>query len=371
MRREHLPASVHPSPPTNALRDRGPRHRGTAREMVEWPTVAVWIGCHALWLAGLWGLTGVTADQPLTWWPCVALPYAVALHSSLQHEVLHGHPTRIQWLNELAVALPIGIFVPYGRFKQLHLRHHRDENLTDPYDDPESWYVSADTWQRLPWLCRLTLTVNATLAGRLALGPVLAVFGLLRHDLLAMCDQQRTHRNRRHITHAWGMHAVGVVSVGAIVVGLFGVPAWLYLLAAVYPGMSLLMLRTFTEHRAAATVGHRTAIVEASPVFALLFLNNNLHAVHHAHPRLPWYKLPAAYRAQSAHFLKRNGGFRFAGYGGIAAAYLFRPINQVLHPAHGGADAPLVGLAPTDGTASRRPHDVAGSSTAAADAPAP
>ena len=60
-----------------------------------------------------------------------------AAHSSLQHEALHGHPTRSAALNEALVFLPLGLLFPYRRFKMLHLRHHNNSALTDPYDDPE------------------------------------------------------------------------------------------------------------------------------------------------------------------------------------------------------------------------------------------
>ncbi|MBR7508578.1 fatty acid desaturase, partial [Mycobacterium tuberculosis] len=69
---------------------------------------------------------------------------------SLQHEALHGHPTRSGWLNELLVSLPLGLFYPYRRYKHLHLKHHADERLTDPYDDPESYYRALGDWDKLP-----------------------------------------------------------------------------------------------------------------------------------------------------------------------------------------------------------------------------
>ena len=70
----------------------------------------------------------------------------VTLHSSLQHEALHGHPTRSAALNEALVFLPLGLLFPYRRFKALHLRHHNDSALTDPYDDPESFYYAIADW---------------------------------------------------------------------------------------------------------------------------------------------------------------------------------------------------------------------------------
>ena len=46
------------------------------------------------------------------------------------------------------------------------MRHHVDERLTDPYEDPESWYVGADDWERSGPVPRALLRANATLLGR-------------------------------------------------------------------------------------------------------------------------------------------------------------------------------------------------------------
>ena len=72
--------------------------------------------------------------------------------------------------------------------------------------------------------------------------------------------------------------------------------------------------------------------VEAAPVFGLLFLNNNLHYVHHENPRVSWYKLPALYRANRAAFLAANGSYSFKGYGEMIRKYLFRAKSPVPHP---------------------------------------
>ena len=50
-----------------------------------------------------------------------------------------------RWSTKLLVGLPIGLVYPFRRFKALHLRHHADERLTDPFDDPESYYQAL--WQ--------------------------------------------------------------------------------------------------------------------------------------------------------------------------------------------------------------------------------
>lgn len=52
------------------------------------------------------------------------------------------------------------------------------------------------------------------------------------------------------------------------------------------------------EHRPAARAKERIVLNEADPLLLLLFLNNNLHLVHHDLPSLPWYLLPRVYRAR-------------------------------------------------------------------------
>jgi fatty acid desaturase len=48
------------------------------------------------------------------------------------------------------IAPPIGVLVPYLRFKSCHLNHHINENITDPYDDPESYYLDREVWATTP-----------------------------------------------------------------------------------------------------------------------------------------------------------------------------------------------------------------------------
>ena len=112
---------------------------------IEWPTLVMLGLCYSVWAAS--GFL-VYPDYPVL--ALAVMAVTAALHASLQHEVLHGHPTRSASLNELLVALPLCAAYPFRRFKQLHLRHHNDERLTDPYDDPESWYRAAsESYRRL------------------------------------------------------------------------------------------------------------------------------------------------------------------------------------------------------------------------------
>ena len=120
---------------------------------------------------GLWLVLIFSMQWGLAWWvSCPALTLITVQFLSLQHEALHGHPTRSARLNEALVSLPLALIYPYRRYKSLHLHHHNDENLTDPFDDPESWYFEADDFARQHPLVKALWRINATLLGRLVLG---------------------------------------------------------------------------------------------------------------------------------------------------------------------------------------------------------
>lgn len=290
-------------------------------KLCEWPTLALILATSVTWmlLIGFYSELG-----PFVVFPLAAL--TVTLQSSLQHEVLHGHPTRSPGVNEMLVYCSFGLWVPYRRFKSLHLRHHNNDRLTDPYDDPESFYLAWADWQRLPAPIRFVLTLNNSLLGRLFLGPAVSMIGFLGAELRMMLDGDRA------VMRAWLHHLAGAVPVVLFVTLVGGIPLWLYLVAVSYPAMSMLMLRTFAEHRAHDHAEARSIIVEFCPVFSLLFLNNNLHVVHHANPRTPWYQLPAIYRAARADWQRRNEGYVFSSYFDLAKQYLFKVKEPVAHP---------------------------------------
>ena len=104
------------------------------------------------------------------------------------------------------------------------------------------------------------------------------------------------------------------------------------LAAFVYPGLSLAMVRSFAEHRAALEPNERTAIVERAPILGLLFLYNNLHVAHHLRGRLPWYRLPAFYRLNRTALITHNGGLVYRSYFEVARRYLLTPHDRAVHP---------------------------------------
>lgn len=303
----------------------GTRRHAARRAAVEWPTVGLAVAIYA----GFGLLTWHHAALP--WWAVVALgAWLGAWHGSLQHEIVHGHPTRRRRLNHLLALPSLGLWLPFGLYRESHLAHHVDRRLTDPTEDPESFYVTPREWSRLGRFRRGLLWMHNTVAGRLLFGPWRLIGRLYGEELTRLA-----RGDTRHLRH-WGWHLVGVALVAGWAFGVCGTPVWQYLLGFVYGGTALTLLRSFLEHQAADDVGRRTAVVEAGPLMGLLYLHNNLHAVHHDRPALPWYRIPAAYRRKRDAYLARNGGYRYRGYARIVATYLVRPKEPPVHPLLGG-----------------------------------
>lgn len=292
----------------------------TETRAIEWPTLFIFAATYAIWALAttvLWGLSPTLA--------VLVAALAIGQYSSLTHEVLHGHPLPSQTLSEALVFPGLTVFVPYLRFKDLHLQHHFDPNLTDPYDDPESNYMDPEVWARLSRSVQMLLRFNNTLFGRMLVGPAISTWALLKGDALAIA------RGDRRVALGWGLHALGMIPVGLWLWAVGSMPVWAYLLAA-YLGWSLLKIRTYLEHRAHEAARARTVVIESQGPLSLLFLNNNFHVVHHMHPTVAWYALPALYRSRRDHYLRRNDSYVYRSYTEIFRRHLFRAKDPVPHP---------------------------------------
>jgi fatty acid desaturase len=170
------------------------------------------------------------------------------------------------------------------------------------------------------------LGAQKTLAGRLILGPAWMIVHFLAEEGAKIVEGDRATRR------IWAEHVLYTLPVVAWVTLVCGIDPLSYLAFVVYPSVSLLLIRSFAEHKAADGVAERTAIVENSRVLGLLFLHNNLHAVHHERPAMPWYEIPAWYRENRERLLLENGGHVYDGYGEVFRRYLFSSHDSVVHP---------------------------------------
>lgn len=275
---------------------------------------------------GAWVALTLASSQLSTLIVAPLAGYLLCTHGSLQHEAVHGHPTRRDWLNTLAVALPLSLWLPYTRYRDIHRAHH-ESNLTDPCDDPESFYVTAKQWNAASPLRRTLLAANQTLAGRLAIGPLLAVGSFWRAEL------RQIRAGNFPVLRAWLLHLVGVGVVLYWVSAVCGISPIYYAVVFVYPGLALTLLRSYMEHRPGADNRRRTAIVEGSWLTQLMFLNNNFHLVHHEHPGLPWYRIKGTYLNNKDHWLQLNDHYLYRSYADIARRFALSPKDHPVQPA--------------------------------------
>jgi len=252
----------------------------------------------------------------------------LALQASMQHEFIHGHPTPWRRLNRALGAVPLSLWLPFESYRRSHLVHHCDEALTDPLDDPESYYWSPDGWARLGPLGRGFVRFHTTLAGRLLFGPAWNIGRYLLGQARALRAGDGATRR------IWAWHAFMVTAILVWVVGVCRIDPLFYAFAVVYPSTSILLLRSFAEHRAAQGVFERTAIVENAPILGFLFLYNNLHAAHHERPSMPWYELPRWYRLNRERLVDQNRDLLYDGYAEVARRFLLVAHDVSVHPDH-------------------------------------
>ena len=278
-----------------------------------WPTWLVWLATWSAWVT----LTLYHQAIPILLLAVLG-GWVICQYGSLQHEAIHGHLTNTRWLQRLCVGLPLGLVFPLSTYRHSHMQHHGCQRLTEPHEDPESFYHRRQDWQQYPRVLRALLIINQTLLGRLVVGPWIAIVDFCR-------SQWRAYRTGdRKIRRIWLAHAGGITLVLAWALGPSAMPVWKYLLCFVWPGLSLTLLRSFHEHRAAEVGTGRIQTVEAAWPFRLLFFNNNYHVLHHARPDLPWYRLHRLYWETKERDIAATGR-PFGGYAEIARRFFLAP----------------------------------------------
>ena len=295
--------------------------RGERCATVELPTLLVIVAAYGGWLA----ITSLYGRWPLA----IVVPIAallITLHSSLQHEIVHGHPTRWNKFNRLLGMAPLSLWLPFERYRQTHIAHHNDRRLTDPLDDPESYYWTPQQWAQLKPMTRALLQFQQTLAGRMIIGPFWSIGRFLRLEWHAVIHNQ--HRARG----IWLQQLLWCVPVILWLKVVCGMPLWVYFLTMVIPAHSIQLIRSFAEHRAQSEPRERIAIVERSWLLGPLFLFNNLHSLHHEAPRIPWYRYNARYRLVRDRLIAENGGLVYSSYFDVARRFLFRSHDALQHP---------------------------------------
>ncbi|MDP9463868.1 MAG: fatty acid desaturase [Actinomycetota bacterium] len=298
--------------------------RAQQRGEIEWTTLALFGAFYAAWLVV------ILAHRSLPWPASLAaLGLLGGFHMSLQHEALHGHPTRWRGVNTALAVAPLSLWLPYLNYRSSHMVHHHTD-LTDPEFDPESFYLRPTDWAAAGTVKRAYILAARTMIGRMTLGPVHTICRYLWHEL-------RTVGSNSQAARRWAAHLVAAAILSWWLFAVVGIPVWEYMVGFVAMGQSLTLLRSFVEH-CAVLEGTRSAVVKAGPLMSLLFLNNNLHHTHHAEPSTPWYALPALNRELNSDEVAAAGaGFYRLGYLEVARRNFWHPFCQPDHPLSPGA----------------------------------
>ena len=193
---------------------------------------------------------------------------------------------------------------------------------------PSNWKNNCRTCIRpSPWLTVIALGVvviswfilTKTVLGRFLLAAPLAIGRLARHE----------YRRLPQVWPMWLAHSAVTVLMLGFIAHYSALSVWHYLLLVTAPALSLASIRSYYEHRPHLQPEQRTVLNEASWPWAWLFLNNNLHLVHHDLPKLPWYLLPRVYRARREQWLARSGGFLVQGYGQLISRHGLKAIEDL------------------------------------------
>ncbi len=291
----------------------------TAR--TEWPTWLILLAVHAAWVGAL--IVHESLGKVLT---SMILIVVCAWYMSIQHELVHGHPTRFRWVNKVLGFAPLAVWFPYTLYAESHLRHHNDKNLTLPDVDPETHYVSDRRWHSSGTFMRILYTARKSFWGRFLLGPAMALVPTYLEAI-----KQPLNGNFKYVA-MWLTHLSLLGGMLTLVHSYAGISPIHYVFGIAYPALSLAMIRSYYEHRAADNCKHRIVINEAAWPMRLLYLNNNYHLVHHDLPSLPWYLLPRVYRANRADYIARCDDFLVPGYGNLMRRFGFRRIDEPVHP---------------------------------------
>ena len=252
--------------------------------------------------------------------------YVVCLHGSLQHEAVHNRPSKRKWINTLLVYPPLAMWYPYTIYRQDHTQHHECEILTDVDTDPESLYFAKEQWDKMNGVTKFIHRINFLLAGRLIIGPFVSIYKLWK-----TAAQSVINGNYRD-SATWIVHFSLCACIFVFAYQTGGLPPWKYALCFALPGISLTLLRSYTEHRWAASNSERSIIVEGSLLTQLLYLNNNFHYLHHEDPGIPWYELRSVYQSKRDAILERNGNFMYRGYNSILVRIFQDKLIDPVHP---------------------------------------
>lgn len=233
-----------------------------------WPTVALCLCAAAVQAAA-------SAALVVGLWPAWAVVTVNAACAYAQftvlHDALHRSASRVTWLNELlGYAATLALCGPYAAIRRNHLHHHAHTN--DPREDPDFWVAGA-TWLSVAWRCLTMLQMHYwSYLTRLRRRDSAFVQSVV--TIVAIL-----------FAHAWAWRAGHLRDL----LLCWTLPAQLAVAA-------LALTFDYWPHRPHTARGRFRDTANLLPGWLdPFFLCQNLHAVHHLFPQLPWYRYREAH----------------------------------------------------------------------------
>jgi fatty acid desaturase len=267
--------------------------RAASRDVLHLPTVAA--------LVLEWCAIVAAVAIAIRWWSppiivAAALVVATRQHAllALYHDGVHALVARSRRVNDFIINQTIGVpvLLPLHMYRALHLSHHR--HLGEACDPERVLLYRGQPWQYLPLgTMALVRQIAGDVSGWYAIGTAIRYFRE-RRDGRAL--KWRAIRPYPELALQF------VVFYGAAVAAFVMWPAEATRAAALWfvPYVTLTQLlqkvRSFAEHGTAAAEPSLSCSWSPGLLGRLTIwpYNINYHHEHHAHPKIPWNRLPSA-----------------------------------------------------------------------------
>lgn len=255
---------------------------------LRWPSARVRT-LEAAMIAAIWAAGGVMVLHGLTLGPggmhwtlraggTILIALALHMAALLLHDGVHRALLRDRRANRWAsVALGACVLMSASAYEALHDRHH--VFLGDPRDPDDYHNYSGD--RRVIWLMHYM---------RLFLGTFLYIA-----LIPVMVMKRATQGEKRRVATEYALLAVAYVVLWKSVPGDVLIHAWLI---PILPAGIMFNIRSLAAHGLADNSDPLLASrsINAHPVVAFFFRNENFHLEHHLFPEIPSYNLKALHR---------------------------------------------------------------------------
>jgi fatty acid desaturase len=235
-------------------------------------------------------------------WPLLLVPLGIAavFLFSAQHESAHGTAFRSEWVNRwVAAGCGFVLVLPPSWFRYFHFAHHRHthDRARDPElarEKPRTVAQYALVLSGLPAWRGQALTLVRSAAG-LSAGPYVPPRGVAK-----------VVREARAMLAGYAALAAGSAVLATDVL------LWIWVVPLLL-GQPVLRAYLLAEHGGCPPVADMLANSRTTFTNSLVrFLAWNMpyHAEHHAHPAVPFHRLPAFHALAAAHLKTTERGYR-------------------------------------------------------------